>query len=219
MAANFATTPKFTPIFLAIMDSVEERKAAAQQVGDSETLKRLSDMYDGTQPEDYLVEPIREVNGKKIVAYINRTRNVFESDFALGNKVYDRHTIIELMGFKIKKFANEAAWKADVYQDLAFTTREPRIDMYFESGVEIYVLTFGMVLNSDDRDLNTAIELANRYNFDENIFEIASLSDGKGVSAVMMLASPIMDKRLYLTMLSRNFVKSMKEDDEGKAAN
>ncbi|KJF77376.1 hypothetical protein UA45_13075 [Morganella morganii] len=103
MSVNLGTAPKFTPVFLSIMDRVAERKAAAQEAGDIETAERLAAMYDGTKPEDYLVEPIREINGKKIVAYINRARNVFESDFELGDKVYDRHTIIDLMGFRIKR--------------------------------------------------------------------------------------------------------------------
>ncbi|MET4860978.1 hypothetical protein [Morganella morganii] len=46
------------------------------------------------------------------MAYINRARHIIESDVELGDKVYDRHTIIDLMGFRIKTF-----------------TREPRIDL------------------------------------------------------------------------------------------
>ncbi|MDH0355743.1 hypothetical protein [Morganella sp. GD04133] len=215
MSVNLGTAPKFTPVFLAIMDRVAERKAAAQEAGDIETAKRLAAMYDGTKPEDYLVEPIREIDGKKIVAYINRSRNVFESDFELGDKVYDRQTIIELMGFNIKTFSDEEAWKADIYNDLDPFTGEPRIDMYFDHGVEIYTLTFGKVMNSDSADLNTAIELANRYNFDETRFEIAaSLSDNMGASAVLLLESPVMDKRLYLRMFSRNYIKYLKKSEE-----
>lgn len=215
MSVNFATAPKFTPIFLSIMDSVAKRKADAQDAGDIETVKRLEAMYDGTKPDDYLVEPIRDVDGKKIVAYINRSRNVFEPNFELGDKVYDRHTIIDLMGFKIKIFTDEAQWKADIYNDLDPFMGDPRIDMYFDDGIEIYTLTFGKVMNADSVDLNTAVELANRYNFDGNFFEIASLSDNTGASAVMLLDSPVMEKRLYLRMFSRNFINHLKKE-EGK---
>lgn len=220
MSVNFATTPKFTPVFLSIMESVAKRKAEAQEVGDIETVKHLEEMYDGTKPEDYLVEPIRTINGKKIVAYTNRSRNVFVSDFDLGDKVYDRHTIIDLMGFKIKEFANEGEWKADVYNDLDVNTREPRIDMYLQDGLEIYVLTFGMVQNAYERDVNTAIELANRYNFDSTFFEIAGdVRNAEGASAVLLLESPIMDKRLYLSMFSRNYIKYLKEHEDDKISN
>lgn len=41
MSVNFATTPKFTPVFLSIMESVAKRKAEAQEVGDIETVKHL----------------------------------------------------------------------------------------------------------------------------------------------------------------------------------
>lgn len=137
MSVNPGTAPEFTPVFPAIMDSVAERKAAAQEAGDAETAERLAAMYDGTKPEDYLVEPIREVRGKKVVAYINRSRNVFESDFELGDKVYDRHIIIELTGFNIKTFAGEAEWMAGICNDLDPFTGEPRIDMYFDNDTEI----------------------------------------------------------------------------------
>lgn len=220
MSVNFATTPKFTPVFLSIMESVAKRKAEAQEVGDIKTVKHLEEMYDGTKPEDYLAEPIRTINGKKVVAYTNRSRNVFVSDFELGDKVYDRHTIIDLMGFKIKKFASEAEWKADVYSDLDVNTREPRIDMYLQEGFEIYVLTFGMVLNSYERDVNTAVELANRYNFDGTFFEVAGdVRNAEGASAVLLLESPIMDKRLYLSMFSRNYIKYLKEHEDDKISN
>lgn len=48
-------------MFLAVMDRVAERKAAAQETGDIETAECLAEIYDGTKPEDYLVEPIREI--------------------------------------------------------------------------------------------------------------------------------------------------------------
>ncbi|HED3888827.1 TPA: hypothetical protein R4229_001165 [Morganella morganii] len=48
-------------MFLAVMDRMAERKAAAQETGDIETAECLAAMYDGIKPEDYLVEPIREI--------------------------------------------------------------------------------------------------------------------------------------------------------------
>ena len=56
-----ASGAKFTPVFLAVMDRMAERKAAAQETGDIETAECLAAMYDGIKPEDYLVEPIREI--------------------------------------------------------------------------------------------------------------------------------------------------------------